>query len=88
MKNEKKYPRRFGIAKVREEIQQQGGEPTLRQQAMIASNHLKNMNVKINNLLIKDFVNDEKQISETELSFIISTVETIEKQLKQILKKK
>lgn len=81
-----KYPRRFRVDEVKEEIQKQGGKATLSQTAMISSNHLKNMNVKINNLLIRD--SDKHLLSESDYLTIISTIRIVENKLKNVLKKK
>ncbi len=83
-----KYPRRFGLEKVKEEIKKQGGEATLAQQAMIASNQLKNMNVRMNNLLIKAMHSEENNLSDADYLVIISTIRIVENKLKNVFKKK
>lgn len=49
-----KFPRRVGVQEVKEAIEKQNGVATLSQEAMIHSNILKNLHVRINNLLIKN----------------------------------
>ena len=83
-----KYPRRFGVEKVKEQIKAQGGEATIPQTSMIYSNHLKNMHVRVNNLIIKDLHDEERLLSDAEHLAFIAAVRIFENKVKNIFKKK
>lgn len=83
-----KYPRRFGIEKVKEQIKAQGGEATIPQTSMIYSNHLKNMHVRVNNLIIKDIHGEERLLTDAEHLAFIAAVRIFDNKVKNIFKKK
>lgn len=82
-----KYPRRYGLEKVKEEIKKQGGEATLAQTAMIYSNSHKNEHVRVNNILIKDLHSEEEFISDADKLILISAFKIFTNKTRPILKK-
>lgn len=81
-------PRRYGKEKIDRDIVSQGGVATPIQRAMLSTNNLKNLFVNISNKLIKDYFADEPTLTNEDYRKIQSVVTTVERQFKEILKKK
>jgi hypothetical protein len=85
---EKAIPRRYGKEKIDRDITIQGGVATPIQRAMLSTNNLKNLFVNISNKLIKDYFADEPSLSDDDYRKIQAVVTTVERQFKEIIKKK
>jgi hypothetical protein len=84
---EKSVPRRYGKENVERDITIQGGVATPLQRAMLSTNNLKNLYVNMSNKLIKDYFGDAV-LTDDDYRKIQSVVTTVERQFKEILKKK
>jgi hypothetical protein len=84
---EKSVPRRYGKENVERDITNQGGTATPLQRAMLSTNNLKNLYVNMSNKLIKDYFGDAV-LTDDDYRKIQSVVTTVERQFKEILKKK
>ncbi len=85
---EKALPRRYGKDKIQADIEKQGGNPTELQRAMLAVNDLKNIYVNLTARGIKDMLGNTKLLSDSDCRDIVAVVSTVEKKLKEILKRK
>jgi hypothetical protein len=85
---EKSIPRRYGKERIDKDIANQGGVATPIQRAMLSTNNLKNLFVNISNKLIKDYFADEPSLTDDDYRKIQAVVTTVERQFKEILKKK
>ena len=85
---ENSTPRRYGKEKIDKDIANQGGIPTPIQRAMLSTNNLKNLFVNISNKLIKDYFTDEPSLTDEDYRKIQAVVTTVERQFKEIIKKK
>lgn len=85
---EKTIPRRYGKERIDKDIANQGGVATPIQRAMLSTNNLKNLFVNISNKLIKDYFTDEPSLTDDDYRKIQAVVTTVERQFKEILKKK
>ena len=84
---EKVIPRRYGKEKVEKDILKQNGVATSLQRAMLSTNNLKNLYVNMSNKLIKEYLSDAV-LTDEDYRKIQSVVTTVERQFKEILKKK
>jgi hypothetical protein len=85
---ENSTPRRYGKEKIDRDITIQGGVATPIQRAMLSTNNLKNLFVNISNKLIKDYFTDEPSLTDEDYRKIQAVVTTVERQFKEIIKKK
>lgn len=83
-----KLPRRYGATKIISDVNKSGEKPTVVQLAAISVNTLKNIYTNLNRRLIKKMLASNDNLTETDCRDIISAVTTIERQMKNILKKK
>ncbi len=85
-----KKPRRFGLEKVKEEIRANGGKATLRQTVQMELNDVKNLNVRLNNKVIRDMFNltDEEIDNDPDYLAIISLARIFKNKTRKILDKK
>ena len=81
-------PKRYGLVKIREDIEKQGGKATNAQLTAIALNDLKNMWGVINSRLIKDMMLEDKILTDEDYRDIRSTVKIAQNKLRDVLKKK
>jgi hypothetical protein len=86
--NDKSIPRRYGKERIDKDIANQGGVATPIQRAMLSTNNLKNLFVNISNKLIKDYFADEPTLTDEDYRKIQAVVTTVERQFKEIIKKK
>jgi hypothetical protein len=84
---EKSVPRRYGKENVERDITIQGGVATPLQRAMLSTNNLKNLYVNMSNKLIREYFGDAV-LTDEDYRKIQSVVTTVERQFKEILKKK
>ena len=84
---EKSVPRRYGKENVERDITLQGGVATPLQRAMLSTNNLKNLYVNMSNKLIREYFGDAV-LTDEDYRKIQSVVTTVERQFKEILKKK
>jgi uncharacterized protein (UPF0147 family) len=86
--NDKSIPRRYGKERIDKDITNQGGVATPIQRAMLSTNNLKNLFVNVSNKLIKDYFADEPTLTDEDYRKIQAVVTTVERQFKEIIKKK
>lgn len=86
-KTGKELPRRYGRAKILQDIERQGGVITLHQRTGLNLNELKNIYVNLNSRLVKMLVADEKIFSDEECRTINSAITTLNNKLKNLVKK-
>ncbi len=88
VKKEKKLPRRYGKVQILNDIKKNGGKATDIQRAMLSVNELRNQYVNLSSKLIKEYLTNKKVLSNSDYRDIIAVVETVEKKLAPIFKKK
>lgn len=88
VKKEKALPRRYGKEKIQADIDEQGGKPTEAQLAGLRINDLKNIYVSLEARIIKTLLSEDKVLTEEDCRTIKATIDTVEKKLEVILKKK
>lgn len=86
--DEKKIPRRYGKQQIEKDILKQGFKATPLQRAGLRLNDLKNINVSLMNKFIKETHLGTECLTERDCLEIISAINTIEKKLENILRKK
>ena len=82
----KKLPKWYGKEKIMEDIENQGGVPTIPQLAALANNDLKNIYLAMNGKCINDMLTDNRKVSDEEYRTYKSAVRTLQNMLKPILK--
>lgn len=88
VETESKLPRRYGKEKIEQDIANQGGVATPVQRAMLKVNDLKNIYVNLQARGVKSMVGGQNVLTDEECRKIQAVVTTVERQLKEILKKK
>lgn len=86
--DEKKIPRRYGKQQIEKDIIRQGFKATPLQRAGLRLNDLKNINVSLMNKFIKETHLGTETLSERDCLAIISSINTLEQKLSNILRKK
>jgi hypothetical protein len=87
-KKERKFPRRYGKVQILADIKKAGGKGTDIQRAMLSLNDFRNTYVNLTNKLIKDYFSDKKALTNADYRDITALVDSMEKKLAPIFKKK
>ena len=86
-KTGKELPRRYGRAKILEDIKRQDGVMNLHQRTGLNLNELKNIYVNLNSRLIKMLVAGEEIFTDEDCRTINSAITTLNNKLKKLIKK-
>jgi hypothetical protein len=86
-KTGKELPRRYGRAKILEDIERQGGVMNLHQRTGLNLNELKNIYVNLNSRLVKMLVAGEEIFTDEDCRIINSAITTLNNKLKKLIKK-
>lgn len=84
----RKLPRRMGKEAIEKMIAESGGKSNQVQRAILVTNELKNLYVRLNSKLIKELFGVENTMTDEEYNSIRATITIIKNKIEPILKKK